>query len=85
MTEKLRFSLKGYAKKALAWPMFWLTYGSGHFFFLICDSRIWPEDIQDGTWHDKLFSALYDCYQTGMRDSLFWNDFGDLKQWSEAS
>ena len=71
-------------RKALAWPMFWLTYGTGHLAFLVCDCRAWPEDIQDGTWHDRLFSAIYEVYQGGMRYSLFWDDFGNLKQWLDS-
>jgi len=73
-------------RKSVAWPMFWFTYGQGHLASLVCECRwCWPDDIADGTWHDKLFSLVFSCYQTGMRDSIFWSDWGDLKQWSNPS
>lgn len=70
-------------KQLVAWPMFWLTYYSGHLAFLVCDCRVWPDDIQDGTWHDRVFTVFYELYQGGMRQSMFWSDWGDLKQWSK--
>lgn len=73
-------------RKLIAWPMFWLTYYGGHLAFLVCDSRLWPEDgCVDGSLCDRVFSVFYNAYQGGMRRSVYWNDWASLGQWSEPS
>ncbi len=73
-------------RKLIAWPMFLLTYYGGHLAFLVIDMRVW-EGVTDreGSFGDRVFSAIYQAYQGGMRWSVFWSDWADLKQWTPAN
>jgi hypothetical protein len=72
-------------KKTVAWLMSYVTYYMGHAAFLVCDSHVWPkEGCMEGSLCDLVFSVFYRIYQTGMRWSLFWNDWGRLGQWSSS-
>ena len=69
-------------RKLIAWPMFLLTYHVGDLASDVCN--VWP-DCQDGGLGHRIFRVFFDTYQQCMRWSLFWSNWGGLKQWSDAS